>query len=52
MGMVYRARDRRLSRDVAIKVLSEAVSHDRERLARFERRSGRTAIPGDGARRR
>jgi serine/threonine protein kinase/Tol biopolymer transport system component len=37
MGTVYRARDRRLSRDVAIKVLSDAVVHDRERLARFER---------------
>jgi len=37
MGAVYRARDRRLSRDVAIKVLTEAVTHDPERLARFER---------------
>lgn len=37
MGTVYRARDRRLSRDVAIKVLAEAVTHDPERLARFER---------------
>ena len=37
MGVVYRAHDRRLSRDVAIKVLSDAVTHDRERLARFER---------------
>ena len=37
MGTVYRARDRRLSRDVAIKVLSDAVAHDSERLARFER---------------
>ena len=37
MGTVYRAHDTRLKRDVAIKVLSEEVTHDRERLARFER---------------
>src|SRR5258708_40056388 len=37
MGEVYRARDTRLERDVAIKILPEAVAHDPERLARFER---------------
>src|SRR6266481_6267794 len=37
MGEVYRARDSKLNRDVAIKVLPEAVATDRERLARFER---------------
>jgi serine/threonine-protein kinase len=37
MGEVYRARDTKLQRDVAMKVLPEAVAHDPERLARFER---------------
>src|SRR5215470_261515 len=37
MGEVYRARDTRLKRDVAIKVLPDALSHDTERLARFQR---------------
>ena len=37
MGEVYRARDTRLDRDVAIKILPEAFAHDAERLARFQR---------------
>ena len=37
MGEVYRARDTKLNRDVAIKVLPEAVAGDPERLARFHR---------------
>jgi serine/threonine-protein kinase len=37
MGEVYRARDTKLGREVAIKVLLEEVSGDAERLARFER---------------
>ena len=37
MGEVYRARDTRLNRDVAIKVLPEAFVHDADRLARFKR---------------
>src|SRR5262245_35584140 len=37
MGEVYRARDTKLHRDVALKILPDAVATDPERLARFER---------------
>jgi serine/threonine protein kinase len=37
MGEVYRARDTRLERDVAVKVLPESMLSDAQALARFER---------------
>jgi len=36
MGEVYRARDTRLGRDVAIKIVSESLAKDADRLRRFE----------------
>jgi Tol biopolymer transport system component len=43
MGEVYRARDSRLKREVAIKVLPQAISLDADRLRRFEQEALATA---------
>ena len=37
MGEVYRAKDTKLKRDVALKVLPSAFANDPERMARFQR---------------
>jgi serine/threonine protein kinase len=44
MGEVYRARDSRLNRDVAIKVMPAMSSSDPERLARFEQEARAAAV--------
>jgi serine/threonine protein kinase len=41
MDEVYRARDTRLGRDVAIKVLPQALAKDADRLRRFEQEARR-----------
>ena len=41
MGEVYRARDTKLIRDVALKILPQAFATDPERLARFKREAPR-----------
>jgi serine/threonine protein kinase len=48
MGEVYRARDTKLDRDVAIKVLPASVAGDAERLARFQREAEVLAWPRCG----
>jgi len=47
MGEVYRARDPALKREVAIKVLPPFVSHDPERLSRFEHEAQAAAALND-----
>ncbi len=44
MGVVYRAKDTRLGRDVAIKVLTQVAISDRERLVRFEQEARATGM--------
>jgi serine/threonine protein kinase len=46
MGEVFRGRDKRLNRDVAIKVLPKEFASDPERLRRFEQESKTLAAFG------
>jgi serine/threonine protein kinase len=48
MGEVYRAKDPRLGRDVAVKVLPASFSNDPDRLRRFEQEG--PAAPSSGSR--
>jgi serine/threonine protein kinase len=45
MGEVYRARDPRIERDVAIKVLPPAFAANADRLRRFEQEARTTGAP-------
>src|SRR4026209_1930509 len=45
MGEVYRARDPKLQRDVALKILPDVFASDSDRLARFQREAGNLAAP-------
>ena len=48
MGEVYRARDTKLDREVAIKILPDVFAADAERLARFNREAKTIAqLPSD-----
>ena len=42
MGQVYRARDTKLNRDVALKILPDAFASDPDRMARFTREARRS----------
>ena len=44
MGAVYRARDTRLGRDVAVKVLTAVTLSDKERIVRFEQEARATGM--------
>jgi len=46
MGVVYRATDTELERDVAIKVLPESMASDTERITRFDREAKTLACFG------
>jgi serine/threonine protein kinase len=45
LGEVYRAKDTKLNRDVALKILPEAFATDPDRLARFTREALTRGIP-------
>jgi serine/threonine protein kinase len=45
MGEVYRAKDTRLGRDVALKILPESFARETDRLLRFEQEARAVAAP-------
>jgi eukaryotic-like serine/threonine-protein kinase len=45
MGQVYRARDTKFTRNVALKVLPDSFANDADRLARFTREKRRASHP-------
>jgi hypothetical protein len=45
MGEVYRAKDTKLGRDIALKILPEEFTDDRQRMARFEREAYAAGFP-------
>lgn len=47
MGEVYRARDTRLGRDIAVKILPESFARDSDRLHRFEQEARAVAALGN-----
>ena len=48
MGQVWRARDTKLNRDVAIKVLPAEFAKDHDRVARFKREAASLRLCGEG----
>jgi serine/threonine protein kinase len=48
MGEVYRARDTRLKREVAVKMLSDELARDAEHLSRFQREAEMLAVNHPG----
>jgi serine/threonine protein kinase len=46
MGEVYQAKDQKLGRDVAIKVLPEEFARDDDRVARFHQREAKLLADG------
>src|SRR5579863_5137880 len=47
MGAVYRARDTRLNRDVAVKIMSDAFGNDEERVRRFQQEAQASSALND-----
>ena len=48
MGEVYRAKDTKLEREVAVKILPERMAERPERMARFQREAKLPPLQGEG----